>query len=126
MKLTILRLTTLSGQDLIDLGKIWPEYPAQTLQLDDNNQLYAAQFNERLLGAVRVTITGQHAVMDSLRIRDLTRRRGVGLYLIEEILTRNPQVTHWLMKDQGVEDNAVMTAFMQALGFTPCEQGWQR
>lgn len=126
MKLTILRLTTLSDQDIIDLGKIWPEYPADTLQPDATHMLYAACFNERLLGAVRVTVNEQRAMLDSLRIRDLTRRRGVGLYLIEELLARHPEITHWEMSDQGVEDRAAMNAFMQALGFSPCAHGWQR
>ncbi|MBJ3815646.1 aspartate 1-decarboxylase autocleavage activator PanM [Shimwellia pseudoproteus] len=126
MKLTILRLTALSGQDIIDLGKIWPEYSADTLLMDDTHLLYAAQFNERLLGAVRVTINGQRAMLDSLRIRELTRRRGVGQYLIEEILARHPRITQWQVSDQGVEDHAIMTAFMQSLGFRACEHGWQR
>lgn len=52
MKLTIERLTALSPQDLIDLGKIWPHQQPEQWQswLSDGKVLFAARFNERLLG----------------------------------------------------------------------------
>ncbi|TKV11576.1 aspartate 1-decarboxylase autocleavage activator PanM [Citrobacter sp. wls619] len=126
MKLTIVRLENFSAQDLIDLGKIWPEYSASSLSVDETHRIYAARFNERLLGAVRVTLSGTQGALDSLRIRDITRRRGVGQYLVEEILRENPDVSSWWMADVGVEDRSVMAAFMQALGFTAQENGWEK
>ena len=47
MKLTIVRLNNFSAQDLIDLGKIWPEYSASSLSVDETHRIYAARFNER-------------------------------------------------------------------------------
>ncbi|NUU65704.1 aspartate 1-decarboxylase autocleavage activator PanM [Enterobacteriaceae bacterium BIT-l23] len=126
MKLTIVRLTALSPQDKIDLEKIWPEYAPADLTLDESHRLYAARFNERLLGALRVTCNGTHGELDSLRVRELTRRRGVGKYLLEEAMRDNPQVSDWRMSAQGVEDNAVMTAFMLAMGFQAEADGWRR
>ncbi len=58
MKLTIIRLENFSDRDRIDLQKIWPEYSPSSLQVDDNYRIYAARFNERLLAAVRVTLSG--------------------------------------------------------------------
>ena len=121
MKLTIVRLENFSDQDKIDLGKIWPEYSASSLSVDETHRIYAARFNERLLGAVRVTLSGTQGALDSLRVRDITRRRGVGQYLIEEVIRENPDVSSWWMADVGVEDRSVMAAFMQALGFTAQE-----
>lgn len=126
MKLTIVRLENFSDQDLIDLGKIWPEYSASSLSVDETHRIYAACFNERLLGAVRVTLSGTQGALDSLRVRDITRRRGVGQYLIEEVIRENPDVSSWWMADVGVEDRSVMAAFMQALGFTAQENGWEK
>ncbi|QBM25915.1 aspartate 1-decarboxylase autocleavage activator PanM [Citrobacter arsenatis] len=126
MKLTIVRLDNFSAQDLIDLGKIWPEYSASSLSVDETHRIYAARFNERLLGAVRVTLSGTQGALDSLRVRDITRRRGVGQYLIEEVIRENPDVSSWWMADVGVEDRSVMAAFMQALGFTAQENGWEK
>ena len=126
MKLTIVRLDNFSDQDLIDLGKIWPEYSASSLSVDETHRIYAARFNERLLGAVRVTLSGTQGALDSLRVRNITRRRGVGQYLIEEVIRENPDVSSWWMADVGVEDRSVMAAFMQALGFTAQENGWEK
>jgi len=126
MKLTIIRLETFSDQDRIDLAKIWPEYSASSLNVDDTHQIYAARFNERLLAAVRVTLSGSEGALDSLRVRDVTRRRGVGQYLIEEAMACNPQVARWWIADVGVEDRSVMAAFTQALGFSPQQDGWEK
>ncbi|MDU2938053.1 MAG: aspartate 1-decarboxylase autocleavage activator PanM [Enterobacteriaceae bacterium] len=126
MKLTIIRLETLSAQDYVDLGKIWPEYSPSSLRVDDTHRLYAARFNERLLGAVRVTLSGTEGALDSLRVREVTRRRGVGQYLVEEVVRDNPDIASWWMADVGVEDRGVMAAFMQALGFTAQANGWEK
>ncbi|MEB6381291.1 aspartate 1-decarboxylase autocleavage activator PanM [Leclercia adecarboxylata] len=126
MKLTIHRLENFSDQDHIDLNKIWPEYSPSSLNVDDNHRIYAARFNERLLGAVRVTLSGTQGALDSLRVREVTRRRGVGQYLIEEVIRDNPSVASWWMADVGVEDRGVMAAFMQTLGFRAQSNGWER
>lgn len=126
MKLTIIRLTSFSEQDHIDLTKIWPEYSPASLHIDDTHRIYAARFNDRLLAAVRVTLRGTEGVLDSLRVRDVTRRRGVGQYLVEEVMRDNPAMTSWWIADIGVEDRAVMAAFVQALGFTAQQDGWEK
>ena len=53
MKLTIQRLTALTPQDRIDLAKIWPDLEIDRLEqsLNERHRLYAARFNDRLLGA---------------------------------------------------------------------------
>lgn len=126
MKLTIIRLVTFTEQDHIDLAKVWPEYSPASLKVDDTHRIYAARFNDRLLAAVRVTLRGTEGALDSLRVRDITRRRGVGQYLIEEVIRDNASVTSWWMADVGVEDRGVMAAFMQALGFTAQKNGWEK
>lgn len=126
MKLTIIRLQQFTDQDRIDLAKIWPEYDIDSLSIDDNHRIYAARFNERLLGAVRLTLQGTQATLDSLRVREITRRRGVGQYLLEEVIADNTQAASWWMADEGVEDRGVMAAFMQALGFTAQADGWEK
>jgi Acetyltransferase (GNAT) family./Acetyltransferase, GNAT family. len=126
MKLTIIRLQQFTDQDRIDLAKIWPEYDINSLSIDDNHRIYAARFNERLLGAVRLTLQGTQATLDSLRVREITRRRGVGHYLLEEVIADNTQAASWWMADEGVEDRGVMAAFMQALGFTAQADGWEK
>lgn len=126
MKLTIIRLETFSDQDRICLGKIWPgRVPAES-SLDDTHRLYAARFNERLLAAVRVTLSADQGQLDDLCVREVTRRRGVGQYLLEEVMRDNPQVSRWLLSKAGAEESLEMAAFAKALGFTMQEQGWVR
>ena len=126
MKLTIIRLQHFSDQDRIDLWKIWPSQDLSTLTLDENHRLYAARFNERLLGAVRVTLRGVEGELSDLCVREVTRRRGVGQYLVEETLRDNPAINSWRVADHGVEDRGVMAAFMQALGFSAQQNGWEK
>ncbi len=45
---------------------------------------------------MRVTIKGTQGALDSLRIREITRRRGVGQYLVEEVIRENPEITSWV------------------------------
>ncbi|RJT19712.1 aspartate 1-decarboxylase autocleavage activator PanM [Buttiauxella izardii] len=124
MKLTIIRLFECSAQDEIDLAKIWPEYSSASLTLSESHRIYAAKFNDRLLGAVRVTLAGTEGALDSLRVREITRRRGVGQYLVEEMIRDNPEITGWWMSDAGVDDRDVMNEFMQAVGFRVQSGGW--
>lgn len=124
MKLTIIRLFECSAQDEIDLAKIWPEYSSASLTLSESHRIYAAKFNDRLLGAVRVTLAGTEGALDSLRVREITRRRGVGQYLVEEMIRDNPEITGWWMSDAGVDDRDVMNAFMEAVGFRVQSGGW--
>ena len=75
---------------------------------------------------MRVTLSGTQGALDSLRVREITRRRGVGQYLVEEVIRNNPGVSAWWMADVGVEERGVMAAFMQALGFTAQADGWEK
>ena len=126
MKLTIIRLAALSEQDRIDLEKIWPGYNAGAFIADAAHRLYAARFNERLLGAVRVTVAGSEAELSALNVREVTRRRGVGQYLLEETLRDNPEIRRWWMANSGIDDVATVDAFMQACGFSVCGSGWEK
>ncbi|AHM76262.1 aspartate 1-decarboxylase autocleavage activator PanM [Yersinia hibernica] len=130
MKLTIERLTTLTHQDVTDLAKIWPEQqPALWQQwIQDGKPLFAARFNERLLGAVKVSVDGPQAELQDLYVREVTRRRGVGLYLIEETLRQLAQVKHWQLKDDQVAatNRAAVDGFMRACGFSRGTHCWQR
>ena len=125
MKLTIQKLTSLSAQDLIDLAKIWP---AQTesdwhASLQNDRALFAAVFNERILGAVKITLDGNQGELSDLRVREVTRRRGVGLYLMEDVQVQLPQVKSWTMK---AEPEPVLDAFMQACGFHNEKGVWRK
>ena len=126
MKLTIIRLDTFSDQDRICLGKIWPAQTPDEQYLDESHRLYAARFNERLLAAVKVTLNGSQGTLNGLCVREVTRRRGVGQYLVEEVMRDNPQVGRWTLSKAGAEESLETAAFAKALGFTVHAEGWVR
>ncbi|PLR34336.1 aspartate 1-decarboxylase autocleavage activator PanM [Chimaeribacter californicus] len=124
MKLTIERLTALSQQDVIDLEKIWPQQAFASGPLAGDRALFAARFNARLLAAVEVEVTGTTAVMRGFTVREVTRRRGVGRYLLEETLRQLPDVRHWRL--EGNRNDAALQAFMLACGFRAVGGHWEK
>jgi GNAT superfamily N-acetyltransferase len=128
MKLTIQRLTALTPQDRIDLGKVWPDLEMEKLEqgLSESHRLYAARFNDRLLAGLQLEISGIHGKVHRLAVRDVTRRRGVGQYLLEETIRQNGSIADWWIADDGSDDQQVRAAFMQACGFRAQSDGWIR
>lgn len=128
MKLTIQRVTMLTAQDRIDLGKVWSDLEMEKLaqHLDERHRLYAARFNDRLLAGLLLEIAGTHGKIQRLTVRDVTRRRGVGQYLLEETMRQNSSVADWWVADDGSDDQQVRAAFMQACGFRAQSDGWIR
>jgi GNAT superfamily N-acetyltransferase len=131
MKLTIERLASLSQQDELDLAKIWPQQTVAQWRawLDaPENRIFAARFNDRLLAAVKVSVTGENAHLNDFNVRELTRRRGVGLYLLEDTLRQMPDVTCWQVSDDGVDagQRTAWGLFLQAVGFVPNAWGWEK
>lgn len=130
MKLTIQKLTSLSTQDLIDLAKIWPEQTENDWQasLKGNHALFAAVFNERILGAVKLSLNGDSAELQDLLVREVTRRRGVGLYLIEDMQAQMPQIKHWQLSTAGLapDERNEVDLFMPACGFRAQGSLWQK
>lgn len=126
MKLTIIRLQHFSPQDRLDLAKIWPDSDLAELAstLDETRQIWAAKFNDRLLAAVKITLNDTQGELMDFQVREVTRRRGVGSYLLEELLINNPAIVQWWMADQSVADRGAMAAFMQHGGFVDQVAGW--
>lgn len=128
MKLTIQRISTLTPQDRLDLAKVWSQLDISQLEanLSETNRLYAARFNDRLLAGLLLEIRGTLGKITHLEVRDVTRRRGVGQYLLEETIAQNSALAHWWIADDGNDDQSVRAAFMQACGFRAQSDGWVR
>ncbi|HAU5565520.1 TPA: aspartate 1-decarboxylase autocleavage activator PanM [Serratia fonticola] len=128
MKLTIQRITALTPQDRLDLAKVWPQIDISQLEavLSETQRLYAARFNDRLLGGLHLEIRGTQGKISHLTVREVTRRRGVGQYLLEETIVQNRALADWWVADDGDDDQRVRAAFMQACGFRAQADGWVR
>jgi len=128
MKLTIQRITALTPQDRLDLAKVWSQIDISQLEaaLSETQRLYAARFNDRLLGGLQLEICGTQGKISHLTVREVTRRRGVGQYLLEETIAQNSALADWWVADDGDDDQSVRAAFMQACGFRAQADGWVR
>lgn len=94
MRLSVFVADTLSTQLTIDLQKIYlnerPEASLTAQALSDELQkksslLYVTMFNDRHIGAVKVSKKGGQAILSELCIRDITRRRGIGKNLLRQV-----------------------------------------
>lgn len=126
MKLTIQRITALTPQDRLDLAKVWPQIDISQLEtaLSETLHLYAARFNDRLLGGLQLEICGTQGKISHLNVREVTRRRGVGQYLLEDTMAQNSALADWWVADDGEDDQNIRAAFMQACGFRAQADGW--
>lgn len=131
MRLTIIPLVNPTEQQYIDLSKIWLDQ--NRTQLEQNREsgvlFYGACFNERLLAAAKVVINQQQGTIRDFNVREVTRRRGVGLYLLQEICRQQPEIHHWIFDLLGVElqNKITLEKFLVACGFEPTEENhyWQ-
>lgn len=128
MKLTIQRITALTPQDRLDLAKVWPQIDIAQLEvaLSETQRLYAARFNDRLLAALQLEMRGTQGKISQLNVREVTRRRGVGQYLLEDTIAQNSEVANWWIANDGESDQEIRAAFMQACGFRAQVDGWVR
>jgi|SRR5471030_3259042 len=131
MKLTIEHLTHFTPQDTVDLAKIWPntDITALSERLSGSFSVFAARFNDRLLASIQVIIDNEwnEARLVAPLVREVTRRRGVGLYLINETERLMPEINHWwLGNNQPLGDVDIMDKFMVACGFYQEVDGWHK
>lgn len=126
MKLTIIPLVNPTEQQYLDLYKIWTDQTQAQLNdaLHSGQHFYAARFNNRLLAAAKVKINTHHGVISEFHVREVTRRRGVGLYLLHEICHQEPEVSHWYFNfsELAQQGTSVMEAFLAECQFNPTEK----
>jgi len=126
MRLTIIPLVNPTEHQYQDLDKIWPDQNKEKRiqPFDETNLIYAARFNDRLLAAAKVTINQTQGVIADFCVREVTRRRGVGLYLLQEILRVHPDISVWQFKFDGLDEKQiqVMHAFLTTCGFHATSQ----
>jgi ribosomal protein S18 acetylase RimI-like enzyme len=95
MPVVVEAVRTPSQQDRLDLAKIYADAPADLFAPGEtaevwlaaalaDGSLIAARFNDRLLGAARLTRQHDAWRLSHLCVRSVTRRRGVGLRLVSE------------------------------------------
>ncbi len=121
MRLSAFQLTQPTQQDRLDLSRLYPEVNLNELLASP--MLFVARFNDRLLAGVTVEIEGKRAVLSQLQVREVTRRRGIGRFLLTQLpgLLEDQDIEglyHPLSQDQGCQQ------FLAAMGFEQQDNGW--
>ncbi|WP_051326595.1 MULTISPECIES: acetyl-CoA sensor PanZ family protein [Aliagarivorans] len=87
MRLSFQQQTQLSDQLLSDLSKIEHSLKRDRLSaLIESQQLFTATFNERHVGYAVAAVNQQQLTVEQFAVRDATRRRGVGLFMFQQLL----------------------------------------
>jgi ribosomal protein S18 acetylase RimI-like enzyme len=115
-----------SPQDRIDIHKIFKDYPEAVSPADvdawlDNGELYAASFNDRLLGACRLVSHLDRWQVDYLCVRKVTRRRGVAYKLILDLQQLAQQSKRTLFCHVPETLDAAAQQLVQKMGLTASE-----
>ena len=130
MRLSVFIANQPSSQLITDLQKIYlVDLPEQSLteQVIDklfaqaNSRLFMTMFNERHIGAVKVTTEAKKSTLSKLCIREITRRRGIGKNLLREVEKKlvSEGVDHIQYDLSEVKQNVVLAtqAFLMDSGY---------
>lgn len=122
MRLTIHANPAVTAQLTTDLTKLYGQQPDNLQQ----QGWFVATFNDRHIAAL--FYDGE--ALQQLAVRQETRRRGVGRYLLEQALkalAADGVATVVVRKeDYPATSEPVLAAFLQAMAFDDTENGWRR
>ncbi|WP_434340251.1 aspartate 1-decarboxylase autocleavage activator PanM [Motilimonas cestriensis] len=133
MRLSVFHPQQVESQLLIDLKKIyasvWPQNQLTDAALNSlieqqQPSLYVAMFNERHIAAALLNIVGSTANLSHFTVRDLTRRRGVGKYLLTQLeLIAKAQGATTIMTTLN-EQEQPFSGFLVAMGYEEQNGKW--
>ena len=133
MRLSVFHPETVNSQLLIDLKKIYTPAWSDTQLTDEalnalitQNQpsLYVAMFNQRHIAAAQLTIEANQARVNNFVVRDLTRRRGVGKYLLAQLEATAQQQGAAEISVILIETEQAFSGFLVAMGYQQQEGKW--
>ena len=133
MRLSVFHPETVNSQLLIDLKKIYTPAWSDTQLTDEalnalitQNQpsLYVAMFNQRHIAAAQLTIEANQARVNNFVVRDLTRRRGVGKYLLAQLEATAQRQGAAEISVILSETEQAFSGFLVAMGYQQQEGKW--
>ncbi|MBL4826238.1 MAG: acetyl-CoA sensor PanZ family protein [Spongiibacteraceae bacterium] len=126
MPVILEKMTKPSAQDSLDLIKIYQNDTERTIdecpewinkQMAIGKHLFAGRFNGRLVACIWVTPSPKWWQLESLCVRDITRRRGVARQLLT-LLTREALAKGVSLAIQNSPGCEIIQPLFQELGFT--------
>lgn len=127
MRLTLERLLHPSAQDLLDLSKIWPAIPAETYSCNNESTVWmVARFNQRLLAGLELYSGQSQAIIRNIMVREPTRRRGIGRFMLEETMRLHPDIRNWEAIPDTESLPEIATSFLSNCGFRHYQGRWHQ
>lgn len=95
MRLSAFTVTDTTPQLLIDITKLYLPFTddeaavkktCASLISDSTRDLFVAKFNDRHIAGLVIEYNGSSALLSCIAVRDITRQRGVGKFLIQQVI----------------------------------------
>lgn len=92
MRLSASQLSQLTPEILHDLSRLGLPVPSEAIAgwLEHAGQAWIATFNNKVIALAIAHQSGMDYTLDFLSVREATRRRGVGCYLLQELTNALP------------------------------------
>lgn len=131
MRLSAFTIDTMTAQQLIDITKLYQPFnqdkdaiktACERIIADPEQDLFVAKFNDRHIGGLIIQYQSDSAELDCIAVRDITRGRGVGQFLLQQV-TQKCKASNYKMirvlKNESCSDEVI--GFLKAQGFTELE-----
>jgi len=127
MRLSAFSVTATTPQLLIDITKLYRPFQHDEIEiknsldklLQNNEQtLFVAKFNDRHIGGLIMQHNDAELILSCIAVRDITQQRGVGKYLIQQVIAHAKELglkTIKISKNEQV--TAELSAFLIHQGF---------
>jgi len=128
MRLSAFTVTDTTPQLLIDITKLYLPFSddegaiktAYDSVISDNTRdLFVAKFNDRHIAGLVIEYDGSNALLSCIAVRDITQQRGVGKFLIQQViaLSKSKKIqTVKVTKDEKLSPELI--TFLTNQGFT--------
>ncbi|GGA89099.1 PanD maturation factor [Neiella marina] len=127
MRLTVLPLQQITPALCQDLAKLpLPDgvNDIESWLQQQQSEIWLATFNAKTIGLLLLSVSESLLKIDWLVVREATRRRGVGRYLLEQAVAAHDGVATVVEAKEGDIPQLQQYGFLTALGFT--DQGGGR
>ncbi|MFT5879169.1 MAG: N-acetylglutamate synthase-like GNAT family acetyltransferase [Moritella sp.] len=128
MRLSAFTVTDTTPQLLIDITKLYLPFTDDEAAIktaydsvisDNTRDLFVAKFNDRHIAGLIIEYDSSNALLSCIAVRDITQQRGVGKFLIQQILAQSKSKkiqTVKINKDEKLSPKLVK--LLISLGFT--------
>ena len=128
MRLSAFTVTDITPQLLIDITKLYLPFTDDEAAIktaydsvisDNTRDLFVAKFNDRHIAGLVIECDSSNALLSCIAVRDITQQRGVGKFLIQQVIAQSKRKkiqTVKIIKDEKL--NPELINFLINQGFT--------